>query len=680
MTLNGHINKVSFIGILSIVIVSVIIFSNTFKSPFIFDDLMQIQDKAKIRNLENYASTKMLFSKRPLAELTFAMNYRLDGLNVFGYHLVNLVIHIINGILAFLLTFNLVICSINYPLNQDHKLSKVTNVEIGVVSLFAALIFVAHPIQTESVTYVVQRYSGLAAMFYMASVFLYIRGRMWQLQIDSSLKADMRKDEDPLVRNVAPIGLFVLCFIFGIMAFLSKENAASLPGVILMAEWVLFDRSWKGWKRKLIWFLPAIACLAVFILYVSGAFRGEFDFGKLLEDVSAMSKETSHVSRWNYLCTQFNVIVIYVRLLFLPFGQNLDYMYPFKNGFFDGLTPLAFLFVIGIIFLGVWNVKKRPLVAFGVFWFIITLSIESSIIPIRDAMFEHRLYLPMFGFSLVIAYLGYLLLPVNRFWRIVILSMVIVGLGTMTYLRNEVYEKRVTIWSDVVAKSPQNYRAYYNLGNAFRDENRLDEAIQSYSKALTVKPNFAFAHDNMGVVLLRKGMVDDAIQHFYEALEKRPHDAMTHCNLGAALMQKGKLDAAIKEFRKALKRNPSLVEARNNLGIALAQQGKLEKAIQNFEKALRIEPENPEIHSNLGFALLLQGKPQESLGHLFEAVRLNPNYAEAHTRLGSALTRLGKYDEAILHFSKALEIAPRLEQAKLGLRRAIALGKRKSFQ
>jgi protein O-mannosyl-transferase len=386
------------------------------------------------------------------------------------------------------------------------------------------------------------------------------------------------------------------------------------------------------------------------------------------------------VSRWSYLCTQFNVIVIYVRLLFLPFGQNLDYMYPFKNGFFDGLTPLAFLFVAGIMFLGIWNLKKRSLVAFGIFWFFITLSIESSIIPIRDAMFEHRLYLPMFGFSLIIAYLGYLLLPIKRFWRILVLTILISVLGTMTYLRNEVYEKRVTIWADVVAKSPQNYRAFYNLGNALRDENRLDEAIQSYTQALTVKPNFAFAHDNLGVALLNKEMVDDAIHHFYKALEKRPYDAMIRCNLGSALMQKGKVDAAIKEFVIALKSDPNLVEARNNLGIALAQQGKLKEAIQNFEKALRIEPENPEIHSNLGFALLLQGKPQESLGHLLEAVRLNPNYAEAHTRVGSALTRLGEYDEAIQHFLKALQINPRLEQAKLGLRRAIALGKRKKFQ
>jgi hypothetical protein len=137
---------------------------------------------------------------------------------------------------------------------------------------------------------------------------------------------------------------------------------------------------------------------------VCSGFHTFYDF------CSVFMRETELVSRWSYLCTQFNVLVIYIRLLFLPIGQNLDYLYPFKSGFFDGYTPLAFMFLAGLAALGIWNRKKWPIITFGIFWFFITLSVESGIIPIRDAVFEHRLYLPMFGFALIVSYLLFHLL------------------------------------------------------------------------------------------------------------------------------------------------------------------------------------------------------------------------------------------------------------------------------
>ena len=169
------------------------------------------------------------------------------------------------------------------------------------------------------------------------------------------------------------------------MSVLCKLNTASLPGVILLVEYLLIDRTWQGWKKKIPWFSVAFSLWFLFVLYVCSGGEG------LLEDVSALARETEAVGRWSYLCTQFNVIVIYIRLLFLPVGQNLDYFYQFKDGFWDGYTSLAFLLLMVIVGLGIWCRKKRPVIAFAIFWFFITLSVESSIIPIRDALFEHRL-------------------------------------------------------------------------------------------------------------------------------------------------------------------------------------------------------------------------------------------------------------------------------------------------
>ena len=219
------------------------------------------------------------------------------------------------------------------------------------MSLTTALIFVAHPIQTQAVTYTVQRCASMAAMFYLAAVFFYLKARI--LAQSSKLEAQSSGGHPLSAFSLQSSAFFTLCIICGMLAFLSKQNTASLPGVILLSEYLVIDRTWEGWKRKIPWFCLTFAFWGLFVLYVIGFFSGGtgggIEAGGVLEDVSRLTQETKNVSRWSYLCTQFNVLVIYIRLLFLPIGQNLDYMYPFKTGFFDGYTPLAFAFLIGII-------------------------------------------------------------------------------------------------------------------------------------------------------------------------------------------------------------------------------------------------------------------------------------------------------------------------------------------
>jgi len=564
------------------------------------------------------------------------------------------------------------------------------------MSLFTALIFVAHPIQTQAVTYTVQRYTSMAAMFYFLSVICYLKGRIMQQSAGDrgqrgvsgqwsvvsgqeeearSLKTiKARGDRILSALRFQPVALYALCFLCGFLAFLSKESSVSLPGVILLVEYILFDRTWRGWKRKLLWFLPAFAIFGIFFLYVYGFFRGEVQFGKLLEDVSEMMRAPGTViSRWDYLCTQFNVVVIYVGLLFLPVGQNLDYMYPLKTGFFDGYTPLAFLFLLLIVGVGVWNLKKRPIITFGIFWFFITLSVESSIFPIKDTLFEHRLYLPMFGFALVISYVVFCLLPIKRVGYVAVSILIIASLGTATYLRNMVYQDGITLWSDVATKSPENFRAHYNLGTALQAHGRLEAAIKSYSKALDIRPGYVRAHDNLGVVLTEVGRLDDAIRNFSDALRIRPDDPLLHSNLGLALMRKGDFHGAVRHFSKALRIKPDYTEAHSNLGITLAQQGNLKDAILHFKEALKVEPDNVKIHSNLGQAFMLQGNLPESAQHYSEAVRIEPDYAEAHSKLGVVLVRQGDLDGGIEHFMKALKIKPGLAEARQGLNRALGL-------
>lgn len=443
------------------------------------------------------------------------------------------------------------------------------------------------------------------------------------------------------------------------LAFLSKQNTASLPGAILLVEYVFFDRTWQGWKKKLPWFVLSFVLWVLFILYVSGLFSGGSEGRGLLEDVSGLMQETETVSRWQYLFTQFNVLIIYIRLLFLPVGQNFDYLYPFKSGFFDSFTPFALLFLIGLAALGTWQIKKRPIISLAIFWFFITLTVESSIIPIRDALFEHRLYLPMFGFALIVAFLLFNLLAKQRFWAIVFSVVIIMSFGTATYYRNSVWKSGLTLWSDVVSKSPYNYRAHYNLGFALADQDKLDEAISHYSRALQIDPDFWEAHNNLGNALVAvQGPTDEAIGHFIKAIQLRPRYVPVYNNLGPALIQMGKIDEALVHLQKALQIDPDIADTHFNLGIALLGKRRIEDAIVHFGEALRIKPSMPEAHVNLGTALINKGEIDAAITHFREALRLEPGHAEAQDNLNKALAIVRELDAAIADIKASLKLYP----------------------
>jgi len=418
-------------------------------------------------------------------------------------------------------------------------------------------------------------------------------------------------------------------------------------------------------------------------------------------------KETETVGRWQYLCTQFNVIVIYIRLLFLPVHQNLDYLYPFKSGFFDAYTPFTFLFLIGLVAFGGWQIKKRPIISLGIFWFFVTLSVESSIIPIRDALFEHRLYLPMFGFSLIVSYLLFNFLSKKRFWAIIFFVVIIISFGAVTYQRNSVWQDGIKLWSDVVTKSPYNNRAHNNLGltlynqgrteeakdhylealrikpdyvdalnnlgAALNKQGRLEEAIEHYLQALRIKPDYVNAHTHLGNALDKQGRTAEAIDHYLQALRIKPDDEQAHYTLGIALERQGRTAEAIDHYSQALRIKPDYVRACNKLGIALAKQGHIDESIDHFLKALLTHPDDAETHSNLGNALAKQGRIEEAIDHYLQALRIKPDYQKAHNNLGAAFLRKGNIKGAIDHFRKALQINPDYVTAKNNLKKALAI-------
>ena len=631
-----------WMALLFLTVVVLLIYSNIYRCPFVFDDRSTIIEKGKIRDLSRFDSLRNWSQSRAVVFFTFALNYRIHGFDVTGYHLVNVAVHIANTIIVYLLALVLF-----------KRLTSFSPDIVTAASLFAALVFAAHPLQTQAVTFTSQRFASMAAMFYMAAVLFYILGRN-------------RLVDKPL----HPAVYFFLVLFCGMLALACKSNTASLPGAILLVELLSFRQSRIRWKKTAVLFTALFIVWVFLVLFSRGFFTRDTSGRTFIENTAAMSTQTKVVGRWDYFCTQFNVISIYIRMLILPYGQNADHLYPFKKGFFDDATPAAFLFLTTLAVLGTRQYRRRPIITFAVWWFFITLSVESSILPINDAMFEHRLYLPMAGFALAVPYLLYSSLSRKKFWALTVLTAIVFSLGTATYLRNRVWRDEVILWRDSLKKNPLNPRVCNNLGMALSKRRQYTEAYKLCAKAFRLKPDYAEAYNNAAWALVMQNKLDEAQQLCGKALDMEPDLAKGHDVMGVILIKQGKKDEAIRSFRKALELDERIIQTHINLGNALLTVGETEKAMEHYREALERRPDDATAHNNLGRTLYLMKRYQESIVHCNRAVQIRPSYPAARTNLGYVLLALGKHGEAAAQFEAALRLKPGDKAAAKGLNKA----------
>jgi len=642
--------KFHLIVVFSIALLCIIIYSNTLNSPFAFDDFPNIKKNPYSRVIDPDfqglydAGFKSPNPTRPVANISFALNYYFGKYDVTGYHVVNIIIHFISGILVYFLAL-IIFKQASFVPNQ--KIPQFHGASIPLISFCAALIFISHPVQTQSVTYIVQRMNSMSAMFYLLSLLLYINGRLSRIKW----------------RRWA---LFCGCLVSWIMALGSKEIAGTLPFIILLYEWYFFQDLGSDWFRKNIKYFFGLFAVLGLLIFI---YLGWSPFDRVLGTYA--NRDFTMAER---VLTQFRIVVIYISLLLYPHPSRLNLLHHVTtaSSLLEPITTLLSLLIIaGLVVLAIYLARRQRLISFCILWFIINLVIESSVIGL-EMIYEHRLYLPMFGFALIVSCLLFHFLSKRRLWAIVVSGVIILSLSTATYARNRVWQDSITLWSDVLSKSPQSHRAHHNLGVVLMEQERLTEALRHFSEALRIKPDYAIAHNNLGTALKEQGSLKEAISHFSEALRIRPDYAEAHNNLGTAFARQGKLNEAVDYFFKALRIKPDFADAHYNLGVALERQGRLKKAIRHFSVALRIKPDYAEAHNNLGTALARQGKLNEAVRHFSVALRIKPDYAKAHNNLGTALKELGSLNEAIRHFSVALRIKPDYPEAHNNLGTALA--------
>jgi Flp pilus assembly protein TadD len=622
-------------AVLAICLLTVIIYSNTFNCAFVFDDQQNITQNPYRRltelSLEKIcdAAFKNPHANRPVANISFAVNYYLGKYNTAGYHVVNILIHLLNGILVYIFTLlTLKQAGIAAP---EH--SRSPQLSTAYISLFAALIFTAHPIQVQSVTYIVQRMNSLAVMFYLLSLILYIGGR-------STLIRWKRWTQ------------WSGCLLCWILALGSKEIAATLPLVLLLYEWYFFQNLSKDRLKQNLIYLIGLVVLLGLTAYM---FLGSNPLDGILG--SYVHRDFTLEER---VLTQCRVLVFYLSLLFYPHPLRLNLLHHIttSHSLLDPVTTLfSLLILVFLLGLAVCIAKKQRLVSFCILWFFIHLVIESSIIGL-EIIFEHRLYLPMVGLALMTAYLLFHLLSAHRTWVFIVSTAIIVSLGMATYLRNKVWQDPITLWYDVISKNPQSSRAQYNLGSDLAQQGNLTEAIDHLSEALRLKPDYTKAHNNLGSAFFKQGNLDQAANHFFAALRIQPGNSAAYYNLGLIMEKKGHPKAAAKHYLEALRIKPDFAEAHNNLGIALQAQGRLAEAVYHLSAALRIRPDYAEGHHNMGYALEMQGDVKKAIDHYLAALKIRTDDARTYNNLGVALTRLGMLKEAVRCYVEALRIKP----------------------
>lgn len=597
-------------GLAFIILLGIIIYSNSFDCSFHFDDLDSIVNNAKIHNLSDVKAWWNFAPGRPIGTFTFALNYHFNQLDVQYYHLVNLIIHLINACLVWWLTL-LIFSS---PAMKDQPIAG----NKKVLAFLTALLFVSHPLATQAVTYIVQRLASMVTMFYLLSLALYVKARL-------SKKG-----------NISKILLFIGSLISAGLALLTKENAFTLPFAILLFEFFFlttkkFSINFRDYRVILL-----IASLLGIILIIPL----RFSFS-IFNPIPPRLGNAYTVTPFNYLFTQFSVILKYIQLLFFPVNQKLDYDFPISNTFFEIRTLLSFVVLLSLIILAVISFKRFRIISFGIFWFFLTLAVESGFIPITDVIFEHRAYLPSFGFFLILTS-GIYLLFWNKYKYIAIfLFMIIIGLNSIsTHERNKVWKNDLSLWNDNVSKTPHLPRAWVNLGYAYSVLGQWNDAIDNYSKAIAIYPDFAKAHVDRGVAYGKLGQFDNVIADCSKAIEIDPKYTEAWYDRGIAYVNLHQFEKAVADFSKAIELDPGPVQPYYNRGVAYGSLGQYDKAMADYSKAIGIDRNYSPSYFNLGIIYFTLGQYDKAIEDFSRVLEIDPNNARAYSNRDLAYRKL----------------------------------------
>lgn len=618
----------TIIGGIIILAACFLAYSNSFFVPFQFDDHPQIVDKVLLRSLDGFNDLERWFNpnQRPVSFFSLALNYRLSTLSVMPYHLVNLSLHVVFCLLCF--GFARWLLRRACPALKDNAL--------WAASMFIALLCALHPLQTQAVTYIVQRMAILAGIGYVGACWAYVSARVSHME--KGWHASL----------VGKYLLVVFCIYFGVM---SKQNAITVPLVLAVLE-AFFVRGKNG---KANWWIIIGVPLAFALFSVIAAVN-----------MDLVSKDSKAISRGMYFATQCLVLFHYFRLMLLPYHQNVDHDFPVADGMLEPAVLVALAGHLAILFIA-WQLRnKEKLVSFGIFWFYLAISVESSIIPIRDVMVEHRLYIPLFGFALIVTALLLKIRQLKLTWAI--MASIVVFAGILTYQRNEVWQSELALWNDAVSKSPGKARPHFGAGRAYHHAGALEKAMHHLNEAVRLDPENVKALNEIGLVHFELGRPEKAIALYQRSLQLKPRNAKALINIGLAWEELGIHEEAMRHYKMAEQIEPNNPLVHYNIGNILLATGRGNTAVEHYKQALDMDPGYAKAWYNMGNAYYQMGDTAGAITAYERAVAVLPTFAMAWNNLGNMWFLKGEKDKAANCYGEVLRIDPDNEQANINLR------------
>ena len=592
----------------------VLIYSNTFKASFVFDDLQAIAGNPAIRNLADLPAIWNAFNTRFIVGISLAFNYALGRENVVGYHLFNLVVHLLNSFLV----YQLVCLTFSTPRMAKSSLNP------KLMGFLTSLVFLTHPLQTQGVTYIWQRATSLAALFYLGALVFYIKSR---------LKASWRD--------------YILCLLFTVGGMFTKEIVFTLPFMIVLYEFIFlsspksligdhvhrFDSRLKHSGMTLLALIPILATLLIIPWTMTKANEHTLKFLRYnnTNTLLGMTRTVSQdkMPRKDFILTEFNVLRTYLRLFVLPVKQSVDYDYPRAKSLLEKDTFLSFILLVGLGGAGYLLLKKHPLLSLGIFWFFLTASVE-CLVAQEEFIFEHRMYLPMVGVGLfVVMGFGYLFQKRPRGLLILLLGAT-ACYSFLTFQRNFVWKDELTLWDDAIRKFPQKARGYVNRGTVYKNQGLLNQAFDDFDRALKLDPTFARAYSNRGALFRDKGLLDQALADCSKAIEISPDMASAYMNRGVIYKDKNNPDLALLDFNKAIELEPGIPDSYNNRASIYGMRNELDLALADCNKALELAPKFAEAYYNRAVVNKRKGLLDQALRDCDKAIELKPNFALAN--------------------------------------------------
>ncbi|MDO8542945.1 MAG: tetratricopeptide repeat protein [Opitutaceae bacterium] len=671
----------------AIIVAAIVAYHNTFDAPFVFDDASSIVTNPAIRKLWPLTNvlagpaTNVTAQGRPILNLSLAFNYAAGGTAVHGYHIGNLLIHVLAGLTLFgivrrTLAWNAVM------------LERTPAVATGggrapsnplLLALTVATLWTVHPLQTESVTYVVQRAESLVGLFYLLTFYGFIRAversgshvalrREVSVPDDSeTMLADADNDQPLETRRhspdrepnfpassprLPPAPAFVwysFAVIVCLLGMATKEVMVTAPLMVLLFDRTFFAGTFReAWRRR--WFFHVVLAgtwllLAWLIAQTGGNRGGSVGFGV-------------GIRWWDYWLTQFNAIGHYLWLSVWPHPLVFEYGSFWIEEFSEIAVQVAV--VLGLLAATVLALWRRSAAGFLGAWFFGILAPTSLAPGTTQMIVEHRMYLPLAAVIVMIvvaaARIGIGGVRTRSFgWVAGVIAFAFV---LLTVGRNRDYRSDIALWTDTVAKRPKNPLAHFMLAGAHERAGNITAASASYEQTLELKPDFSIGHEHFAELLLRQGRRHDAIAHLSSALRLQPQYADAHANIGNAYLAEGRFSEAVGHLERAAELAPDVPMTRYHLANALAAAGLQDEAVGAYAAALRLDPVMAEAHFNLANVLLELRRAPEAIAHYEAAVKTKPGYAAAHYNLANALAASGRQQDAVEHYEAALRVRP----------------------